>query len=77
MLRPLHDAVALNVVRSVDSPAEIPDLTDHYVDALAALVDAKLHAREPARRVQLVDLMGALQQSVRDARAARGQPDGS
>jgi DNA end-binding protein Ku len=62
---------------SVDELSDIPDLTDHYAQALAALVDAKVHDRqlaqpsEPPR--QLVDLIAALQQSVHAARASRGE----
>lgn len=73
-------AAALDLIgaRSVDTLAEIPDLTDHYAQALAAMVDAKLHARDLARPAQSargphpVDLMDMLQQSVRDAHADRG-----
>jgi DNA end-binding protein Ku len=75
----LAAALDLVEVRSVETLAEIQDLTDHYAQALAALVDAKLHARdltrptEPVRCPQVVDLMDALRQSVRDARAERGE----
>ncbi|MGW3038156.1 non-homologous end joining protein Ku [Streptomyces sp. NPDC001178] len=74
-------AAALNLIeaRSVDSLDEVEGLTDRYAQALAAVVDAKLHARdlarpaEPARGRHPVDLMDMLQQSVRDARADRGE----
>lgn len=73
-------AAALDLIdaRSADTLGSVPDLTDHYAQALAAVVDAKLHARdfarpsEPVRRPQLVDLMDMLRQSVRDARASQG-----
>jgi DNA end-binding protein Ku len=58
---------------------DIADLIDHYAQALAELVDAKVHARvlaqpsAPPQREQLVDLVAALQQSVRAARARRGE----
>ena len=76
-------AAALDLVDtlSVDELGDIPDLTDHYAQALAALVDAKVHDRqiaqpsEPPR--QLVDLMAALQQSVHAARASRGEDPGT
>lgn len=72
-------ALDLIDARSVDSLAEIPDLTDHYAQALSAVVDAKLHARDlaapsaPPGRPQLVDLMDALRRSVHDARTSRGE----
>ena len=73
-------AAALDLIdaRSVDSLDDIPDLVDHYAQALAQLIDAKIHDRSlepPAAqaRGQLVDLMAALQQSVDDARASRGE----
>ena len=72
-------ALALIDALSTDDLDDIPSLTGHYAQALAALVDAKLHDREltqvsePPQRTQLVDLMAALQQSVRDARADRGK----
>lgn len=77
-------AAALDLIeaRSVDSLDDIPDLTDRYAQALAAVVDAKLHARdlarpaEPARGPHPVDLMDLLRQSVRDARADRGERRG-
>ncbi|WBO68993.1 hypothetical protein [Streptomyces camelliae] len=79
----LAAALDLIEVRSVDALAEIPGLTDRYAQALAALVDAKLHTRqlagpaEPVRRSQLVDLMDALRKSVREARAERGEAGGT
>jgi DNA end-binding protein Ku len=74
-------AAALELVDtlSADELRDIPDLTDHYAQALAELVDAKAHDREliqpsePPRREQLVDLMAALQQSVHAARVSRGE----
>lgn len=74
-------AAALDLIeaRSVDTLDEIPGLTDRYAQALADVVDAKLHARdlarlaEPARGPHPVDLMDMLRQSVRDARADRGE----
>ncbi|WP_248844943.1 Ku protein [Streptomyces griseorubiginosus] len=76
-------AAALDLIeaRSVDTLAEIADLTDHYAQALAAVVDAKLHARdldrpaESARGPHPVDLMDMLQRSVRDAHAERKYPE--
>jgi hypothetical protein len=75
----LAAALELVDILSADQMGDIPNLTDHYAQALAELVDAKVHDREltrPAelpRRVQLVDLMATLQQSVRAARASRGE----
>ncbi|MFG2457042.1 Ku protein [Streptomyces sp. NPDC048523] len=73
-------AAALDLIeaRSVDTLAEIADLTDHYAQALDAVVEAKLHARDLTRPAEStrgphpVDLMDMLQQSVRDAHANRG-----
>ncbi|WP_432138651.1 Ku protein [Streptomyces sp. bgisy154] len=76
----LAAALALVAARSADSLDDIPGLVDHYGEALAALVDAKVHDRdltEPrtgARPAQPVDLMGLLRASVDDARAGRGEP---
>ncbi|MFF4787904.1 hypothetical protein ACFY3E_42135 [Streptomyces griseorubiginosus] len=75
----LDAALDLIEARSVNTLAEIPDLTDHYAQALAAVVDTKLHARdldrpaEPARGPHPVDLMDMLQRSVHDAHADRGE----
>ncbi|WP_063807362.1 Ku protein [Streptomyces caeruleatus] len=74
-------AAALELVDtlSADELSDIDDLTDHYAQALAELVEAKVHVREltqpsaPPQREQLVDLMAALQQSVHAARARRGE----
>ncbi|WP_328980601.1 hypothetical protein [Streptomyces canus] len=76
-------AAALDLIeaRSVDSLDEIPGLTDRYAQALADVVDAKLHALDLARPAELargphpIDLMDMLQQSVRDARADRGETE--
>ncbi|WP_330346693.1 hypothetical protein OG858_47145 (plasmid) [Streptomyces europaeiscabiei] len=78
----LAAAIDLIEARTVDTLADLPGLTDDYARALADVVQAKLHARdladtEPVRHPQPVDLMEALQQSVRDARAGRGQRPGS
>ncbi|EST17918.1 hypothetical protein M878_46190 (plasmid) [Streptomyces roseochromogenus subsp. oscitans DS 12.976] len=75
----LAAALDLLEVRSVDTLDEVPDLTDHYAQALAALVNANLHAHHlagpvgPGWRPQLVDLMEALRQSVQDAGVERGE----
>lgn len=76
--RELAAALELVDALSADTLDDVPDLTDHYAQALAALVDAKVHGRELAppsepQRPQLVDLMAALQQSVHAARASRGE----
>jgi DNA end-binding protein Ku len=59
-----------------------PEFTDGYTEALHAVIEAKQEDRQPpqapapaARPGQLVDLMAALQESVSNARAARGETD--
>ncbi|MGW3200150.1 non-homologous end joining protein Ku [Streptomyces sp. NPDC001118] len=75
----LAAALELADTLSVDELGDVPDLTDHYAQALAELVDAKVHDRQltqpsgPPQRAQMVDLMAALQQSVRAARASRSE----
>ncbi|MFC4472002.1 hypothetical protein ACFPH6_47245 [Streptomyces xiangluensis] len=71
--------------RLLDSMAlddlEGPEFVDHYTDAVAEVIKAKreghapptMPAQEPAGEV--VDLMSALQESVRKAQAARGESD--
>ncbi|MFK0154273.1 Ku protein [Streptomyces sp. NPDC090493] len=71
----LEAALDLIEARSVDTLADIPDLTDRYAEALAQVVDAKLRditPNEPARHPQLVDLMDALRRSASEARTTRG-----
>ncbi|MEU1409972.1 Ku protein [Streptomyces sp. NPDC005728] len=58
-------AAALELVDALtaDKLDDVPDLTDHYAQALAALVDTKMHDRELARpselqRAEFVDLSG-------------------
>lgn len=57
----------------------MPDLTDHYREALASVIDAKAAgerpptAEAPAAPGQVVDLMAALNESVAKAREARGE----
>ncbi|MET9388676.1 hypothetical protein ABZY09_48985 [Streptomyces sp. NPDC002928] len=74
-----EEALALVEAMTLDS-LEGPQFTDHYTDALHAVIEAKQEDRqlpqvlEPtARPGQLVDLMAALQQSVDKARTARGE----
>ncbi|WEO92692.1 Ku protein [Streptomyces sp. FXJ1.172] len=75
----IDEALALVEAMTRDS-LEGPQFADHYTDALHEVIEAKRDARqlpevaEPAARPgQLVDLMAALQQSVDEARAARGE----
>ncbi|MFE0107076.1 Ku protein [Streptomyces sp. NPDC059009] len=64
---------------SVDSLDDVPDLHDHYREALQELIADKARGRAPAGADEqpvggrVVDLMAALQQSVQDARTARGE----
>lgn len=75
----INAALDLIDARSADSLDDIPNLVDHYAQALDELIDAKTHDRAltqpspPPQRAPLVDLMATLQQSVRDARTARGE----
>lgn len=75
----LSAAVGLVNALSVGSLDDIPDLVDHYAQALDNLLDAKVHGRgatvpsKHPRPGPLVDLMAALRQSVRDAQASRGE----
>jgi DNA end-binding protein Ku len=76
----LDEAVALIEIMSRDS-VEGPEFSDRYTQALRAVVEAKHDDRwlpqAPRPDVQAgqpVDLMVALQESVRKARAARGEP---
>ncbi|MFF1739182.1 Ku protein [Streptomyces mirabilis] len=59
-----------------------PEFTDRYTEALHAVIEAKQEDHPPpeapeptALPGQLVDLMATLQESVRKARAARGETD--
>ncbi|MGW2050830.1 non-homologous end joining protein Ku [Streptomyces sp. NPDC001858] len=61
-----------------------PEFADGYTEALHAVIEAKQEDRQPpqapeptARPGQLVDLMAALQESVSEARAARGETPGT
>jgi DNA end-binding protein Ku len=60
-------------------PVELGELHDDYRSAVEALVSAKLagtepeRLREPAAPGKVVDLMAALEDSVRSAREARGE----
>lgn len=75
----IEESLALIEAMTLDS-LEDPQFADHYTDALHAVIKAKQEDRqlpqvvEPtARPGQLVDLMAALQQSVDEAHAARGE----
>ncbi|MFJ8794102.1 hypothetical protein [Streptomyces sp. NPDC102462] len=55
-----------------------PELTNHYTDALRAVIETKQEGHHPetpapARPGHLVNLMTALEESVDKARAARGE----
>ncbi len=57
-----------------------PDFTDRYTDAIAKVIEAKRESRplpaapEPAAApARVVDLMAALQESVRKAQKSRGE----
>jgi DNA end-binding protein Ku len=58
---------------------EGPEFRDTYTEALAQVIEAKREHREPARvpepeqPAQVLDLMAALDASVRKAKAARGE----
>ncbi|MGW1039442.1 non-homologous end joining protein Ku [Streptomyces sp. NPDC002547] len=75
----LAQALELIDACSVDTIDDIPSLVDHYAQALASLIKAKtqdrdIHQASPRpSRTQPVDLMAALQESVRTARSRRGE----
>ncbi|MEU0061065.1 Ku protein [Streptomyces sp. NPDC006334] len=58
------------------------EFQDAYTDAIARLIEAKRedkpmpHAPEPEQPSQVLDLMAALQQSVAEAKASRGEDAG-
>ena len=76
-------ALALMDSMTVDRLDEL-DLVDQYREALVEVIEAKAEHREPktigdeetAPAGQVVDLMAALEQSVQDAREARGETGG-
>lgn len=73
----LQAALALIDSLTVDSLDQV-DVHDHYREALEVLVAAKSRERSPAGlpgapRTRVVDLMTALEQSVRNARKACGE----
>ncbi|EMF52388.1 MULTISPECIES: Ku protein [Streptomyces] len=76
----LAAAVDLIEARTVDTLDDLPGLTDHYAQALATTVEAKLNARdlsgpsEPVQGPQPVDFMDVLRRSVHDARVRRAEP---
>ncbi|MFH8350599.1 Ku protein [Streptomyces sp. NPDC018045] len=64
-------------------PLDEEDLRDHYREQVVGIVAAKLEDREvevpgeaPQPRGQVLDLMAALEDSVRAARSARGEDTG-
>lgn len=68
------------IERMTRDNVEGPDFTDRYTEAIAKLIEAKRESLElpgtpepAAVPGQLVDLMAALQESVRKAQASRGE----
>ncbi|MFE1230293.1 Ku protein [Streptomyces sp. NPDC058745] len=76
----IERAMALMDSMTVDTLDEL-ELTDLYRDALVEVIEAKAEHREPqavggeqaAPAGEVVDLMAALEQSVQEAREARGE----
>lgn len=78
----LAAALALIDACTVETLDEIPDLVDHYAEALDILIDAKTrHRPTPAGQPrpherEATDLLATLERSVRAARTARGEDPG-
>ncbi|MFG2867553.1 Ku protein [Streptomyces sp. NPDC048338] len=79
----IERAMALMDSMTVETLDEL-ELTDLYRDALVEVIEAKAEHREPqavggeqaAPAGEVVDLMAALEQSVQEAREARGETSG-
>jgi DNA end-binding protein Ku len=79
-LRPQELAMAQSLVESLAADFNPAAYTDHYAEAVAELVEAKLEGAAPApapaaeaSSTEVVDLLTALQRSVDRARASRGE----
>ncbi|MGW2705689.1 non-homologous end joining protein Ku [Streptomyces sp. NPDC001340] len=74
----LEGALALMDTMTTDS-LEGEEFQDHYTEAMAQIIEAKRGAKplpeapEPEQPVQVLDLMAALNASVEQAKAARGE----
>ncbi|MCX4821505.1 hypothetical protein OG883_16700 [Streptomyces sp. NBC_01142] len=73
----LQSALDLTATLTTD---DLSGLTDHYTEALEEVISAKLEGKRPAPAVEeqaprapVVDLMAALNESVKAARASRGE----
>ncbi|MEU8976472.1 Ku protein [Streptomyces monashensis] len=77
----IEGALALMDTMTVDELVG-PEFQDHYTEALGRIIEAKRGekplptAPEPERPVQVLDLMAALNASVQQARASRGEEAG-
>lgn len=75
----IEGALALMDAMTVDT-LEGPDFVDHYTEALEQVIEAKREhqplpeAPVPEQPTQVLDLMAALNASVEQAKAARGEP---
>ncbi|MEV7383514.1 hypothetical protein [Streptomyces lydicus] len=75
----LEGALALMETMTRDD-LDGPDFKDRYTEALQEIIDAKREdhalpeAPEPEQPGKILDLMAALNQSVAQAREARGEP---
>ncbi|MFJ6700618.1 Ku protein [Streptomyces sp. NPDC091272] len=75
---------AVSLMEEMTTDDGLEGYRDHYREALEELLAAKSGGRRPAapqggeekQKETVVDLMSALQQSVRSARASRGEGDG-
>jgi DNA end-binding protein Ku len=74
----IEGALAL-IDRMTQDDLEGPEFTDAYTDALAKIIEAKREekplpeAPEPAQPGKVLDLMAALNESVQQAKASRGE----
>ncbi|MFF8432445.1 Ku protein [Streptomyces sp. NPDC016566] len=77
----IEGALALMDTMTTDS-LEGEEFQDHYTEAMAQIIEAKREARplpeapEPEQPAPVLDLMAALNASVEQAKAARGEPAG-
>ncbi|MFF4572191.1 Ku protein [Streptomyces sp. NPDC001410] len=75
----IEGALALMDTMTTDS-LKGEEFQDHYTEAMAQIIEAKREAKplpeapEPEQPAQVLDLMAALNASVEQAKAARGEP---
>ena len=79
-VRPQELTMAESYISALSADFDPDEFSDHYREALEAVIDAKVAGREvvapeeqPAASGQVVDLMEALRRSVAEAKARRGE----